>query len=71
MAAHKGPANLRPRCTRSGSCVAAIPLYQSTTRSISISGNSEGSKKLPDDGRLLPKHVGGSIWNKGVVQIGA
>jgi hypothetical protein len=26
--------------------------------------NSEGSKKLPDDGRLLPKHVGARIWNK-------
>jgi hypothetical protein len=23
--------------------------------------NSEGSKKLPDDGKLLPKHVGVSI----------
>jgi hypothetical protein len=30
MAAHKGPASLRPRCTRSGSSVAAIPVYQST-----------------------------------------
>jgi hypothetical protein len=29
MAAHKGPASLRPRCTRSGSSVAAIPVYQS------------------------------------------
>jgi hypothetical protein len=29
---------------------------------------SEGSKKLPDDGRLLPKYVGVTIWNKGVVQ---
>jgi hypothetical protein len=28
MAAHKGPASLRPRCTRSGSSVAAIPVYQ-------------------------------------------
>jgi hypothetical protein len=26
-----------------------------------ISSNSDGSKKLPDDGRLLPKHVGASI----------
>jgi hypothetical protein len=33
-----------------------------------ISGNSEGSKKLPDDGRLLPKHVAASIYNKGMVQ---
>jgi hypothetical protein len=30
MAAHKGPASLRPRCTRSGSSVATIPVYQST-----------------------------------------
>jgi hypothetical protein len=30
MAVHKGPASLRPRCTRSGSSVAAIPVYQST-----------------------------------------
>jgi hypothetical protein len=30
MAAHKGPASLRPRCTRSGSSVAAISVYQST-----------------------------------------
>jgi hypothetical protein len=27
MAAHKGPASFRPRCTRSGSSVAAIPVY--------------------------------------------
>jgi hypothetical protein len=33
--------------------------------------NSEGSNKLPGDGRLLPKHVGASIQNKGVVQISA
>jgi hypothetical protein len=29
MAAHKGRASLRPRCTRSGSSVAAIPVYKS------------------------------------------
>jgi hypothetical protein len=29
------------------------------------------SKKLPDDGRLLPKHVGACIMNKGVVQFSA
>jgi hypothetical protein len=33
--------------------------------------NLEGSRKLPDDGRLLPKHVEASIQNKGVVQISA
>jgi hypothetical protein len=27
MAAHKGPASLRPRCTWSGSSAAAIPMY--------------------------------------------
>jgi hypothetical protein len=32
-----------------------------TTYSISISSNSDRSKKLPDDGRLVPKHVGASI----------
>jgi hypothetical protein len=40
-----------------------------TTHSICISRNSERSKKLHDDGRLLPKHVGTSIQNKGLVQI--
>jgi cytochrome c oxidase assembly factor CtaG len=34
---------------------------QYTTHSICISGNSERSKKLPDDSRLLLKHVGASI----------
>jgi hypothetical protein len=28
MAARKGPASLWPRCTRSGSSLAAIPVYQ-------------------------------------------
>jgi hypothetical protein len=41
------------------------------THSILISGNSEGSKKLPDDGRLLQKHVGASIYNKLVVKFSA
>jgi hypothetical protein len=31
MVAHKGPASLRPRCTRSGTSVAAIPVYQSSS----------------------------------------
>jgi hypothetical protein len=31
MAAHKGPASSRPRCTRGGSFIAAIPVYQSNT----------------------------------------
>jgi hypothetical protein len=29
MAAHKGPVSSRPRCTWSGSSIAAIPVYQS------------------------------------------
>jgi hypothetical protein len=36
-------------------------LIRYTTHSICISSNSEGSKQLPDDGRLLAKHVGASI----------
>jgi hypothetical protein len=32
MAAHKGPASLRPRCTRGGSPAAATPIYQSNIR---------------------------------------
>jgi hypothetical protein len=35
-----------------------------TTHSICISNNSEGSKKLLDDDRLLPKHVRASLWIK-------
>jgi hypothetical protein len=31
------------------------------------SSNSHGSKKLPDDGRLLLKHVGASSLNKEVI----
>jgi hypothetical protein len=38
---------------------------------VPISSNSEGSNKLPDDGRLLPKHVGANIFNKGVVLFSA
>jgi hypothetical protein len=30
MAAHKGPASSRPRCTRSGSSVATIPVYHTS-----------------------------------------
>jgi hypothetical protein len=37
------------------------PRYSGTQGTISISSNSEGSKKLPDYGNLLPKHVGASI----------
>jgi hypothetical protein len=51
--------------------VACVPEWRGSTHSICISSKSEGSKKLPDDGRLLPKQVGDSIQNKGVVQISA
>jgi hypothetical protein len=38
-----------------------------TTYLVCISSNSHGSKKLPDDGRLLPKCVGACILNKEVI----
>jgi hypothetical protein len=41
--------------------VACVLEYRGSNGMICISGNSDGSKKLPDDGRLLPKHVGASI----------
>jgi hypothetical protein len=43
----------------------SVIYFRYTTHSHCISRNSEGSKKLPDDGRLLPKHVGASTYNKG------
>jgi hypothetical protein len=45
--------------------------FRHTAYSICISSISDESKKLPDDGRLLPKHVGASILNKGAVQFSA
>jgi hypothetical protein len=48
--------------------VCSCGLCAGGTHSICISGNSDGSKKLPNDGRLLPKHVGASILNKGLVK---
>jgi hypothetical protein len=39
-----------------------------TTPLFNILAPRSGFKKLPDDDRLLPKHVGASILNKGVVQ---
>jgi hypothetical protein len=38
----------------------SVTYFRYTTHSICISSNLKGSKKLPDDGRLLPKHVGTS-----------
>jgi hypothetical protein len=49
----------------------SVIYFRHTAYSICISSNSEGSRKLPDNGRLLPKHVGASILNKGVVQFSA
>jgi hypothetical protein len=46
----------------------SVTCFNYTTHSICISSNSEGSKKLPDDGRPLPKHVEASIYNKVVVE---
>jgi hypothetical protein len=42
MAAHKGPANLRPRCTRGGTSVAAVPIKCSIA---ARSGNNCCSEK--------------------------
>jgi hypothetical protein len=42
--------------------------FRYIAHSICMSSNSGVSKQLPDDGRLLPKHDGASIWNKGLVQ---
>jgi hypothetical protein len=46
-------------------------IFRYTTYFICISSTSDGFKKLPDDVRLLPKHVGASMLNKGVVQFSA
>jgi hypothetical protein len=48
------------------------PVYfRYTTYLFYISSKSDESKKLPDDGRLLPKHVGACMMNKGLVQFSA
>jgi hypothetical protein len=36
-----------------------------------VENNQHYALKLPDEARLLPKHVGASILNKGVVQFSA
>jgi hypothetical protein len=38
----------------------SVTYLRYTTHSICISGNLDGSKTLPDNGRPLPKHVGAS-----------
>jgi hypothetical protein len=49
MAAHKGPASSRPRCTQGGSSVAAIPVYHFTLH-IRL-------KLCKDKGKAVPLHV--------------
>jgi hypothetical protein len=49
----------------------SVICFRYITNSICISSNSEGSKTLSDDGRLLPQHVGANTYHKGVVQISA
>jgi hypothetical protein len=49
----------------------SVIYFRYTTYSICISSSSDESKKLPDDGRLLPKHVGACVLNKGLVQFSA
>jgi hypothetical protein len=41
--------------------ILSVIYFRYITHSICISSNSEGCNKLPDDSRLLPKHVGASI----------
>jgi hypothetical protein len=64
MAAHKGPASLRPRCTRSGSSVAAIPVYpekgallqNGEKRKVTVHGAPRGQKAYIQSGAaLFPK----------------
>jgi hypothetical protein len=60
-----------PECRGSVCCGSQLSACDNTTYLIRISSNSGGPKKLPDDGKLLSKHVGASIYNKGGVQISA
>jgi hypothetical protein len=57
-----------PECRGSICCASQLIAI---TYSICISSNSHDSKKLPDDGRPLSKHVGACILNKAVVQFSA
>jgi hypothetical protein len=45
--------------------------FRYTTYSTCNSSNSDVYKRLPDDGRPLPKHVGACILNIGVVKFSA
>jgi hypothetical protein len=51
--------------------MAAVPTGALASGALQKKKNSDESKKLPDDGRPLPKHVGVSIFNKGVVKFSA
>jgi hypothetical protein len=78
MAVYKGRASLRPRCTRGGSSIAAIPVYHSTVRG-SLLRVVDGMWKFAHIrhslistsdmynnglGTLLSKPVGGFLVNK-------
>jgi hypothetical protein len=56
MAAHKGSASSRPRCTRSGSSVATIPVYPGPQgRHCANGGRGEGGKE-----EVISQHVIGA-----------
>jgi hypothetical protein len=60
MAAHKGPASSRPRCTLGGSSVAAIPVYQSMYQLHNTCTYVESKFKTPNSiriSRTLPTKV--------------
>jgi hypothetical protein len=56
MAAHKEPASLRPRYTRSGNSIAAIPGYQSFT-SVMFENSQDSKIFQPNDTELPVKYT--------------
>jgi hypothetical protein len=58
MAAHKGPSSLRPRCTRSGSSVAAMPVYQSNTPPQKRQGKLQQNATEEKNFEYVPKRLG-------------
>jgi hypothetical protein len=67
MAAHKGPASLRPRCTRSGSSVAAIPGYLLALSCPSV--RLSVSIKAAPTARISVKFVSGDFYKKKLEKI--
>jgi hypothetical protein len=62
MAAHKGPASLRPRCTWSGSSIAAIPVYlpmkiEQTQRSEALAYTLQTLVNNPEERIQLQRYV--------------